>query len=222
MVELLSKCDLFRGISDIEKEKIIKDFHIQIRGFSKNDTIVFANEAVIQQLILIEGDVKTEMTDYNGKTIKIADMVAPQILAPGFLFGQEALFPISIIAKNDCSIVYIGKQNFLDTLLKYPSLQINFLNIISNQTQFLSKKINFLSFKTIKGKIAHFLLKQSVFKGGFEIQLKQSLTQLADLFGVARPSLSRALGELHQEGIIDYKKSFIKILDMDGLKAHLG
>jgi CRP-like cAMP-binding protein len=222
MPDLFQKCELFTDISNIQKEKIINDFHIQLRKFRKNDPIIFANEAVVQQLILVEGEVKSEMTDYNGKTIKIADMVAPKILAPGFLFGQGNLYPVSIIAKNKCSVIAIEKQNFTDTLLKYPELQINFLNIISNQTQFLSRKINFLSFKTIKGKIAHFLLKQSTFRGGLEIELSQSLTQLADLFGVARPSLSRALSDLQHDAVIKHDKNRIHILDLDALKAYLG
>ncbi len=222
MIDVLTKCDLFRGINKVEKEKIIADFHIQIKFFEKGETIVYANEVVVQQLILVEGDIKIEMTGFSGKTINIADIGAPKILAPAFLFGRESYFPVSLIAKNNCRIVYIAKQNFLDTLLKYPTLQINFLNIISDQTQFLTKKIYFLNFKTIKGKIAHFVLKQSEIGGANEIRLKQSLAQIAGLFGVARPSLSRALSELHQERVIDYKKSVIKILDMDALKAHLG
>lgn len=221
MIELLTNCKLFRDLSKQEKERIWSDFHLQTRSYQKNDPIVFANESVIQLLILLKGDVKSEMTDFNGKTIKIADMSAPKILAPGFLFGQDSLYPVSITAKKDCQIAAINKENFRETLLKYPKLQLNFLDIISNQTQFLTRKLNFLNFKTIKGKIAHFLLKQSTFRGGLEIQLKQSLTQLADLFGVARPSLSRALSEMQHDGVIEHHKNMIKILDMNALKAYL-
>lgn len=221
MIELLTKCQLFKDLSIQEKEKIWSDFHLQTRNYQKNDPIVFANESVIQLLILIKGDAKSEMADFNGKTIKIADMIAPKILAPGFLFGQDSLYPVSITAKEDCQIAAINKENFRETLLKYPKLQLNFLDIISNQTQFLTRKINFLSFKTIKGKIAHFLLKQSTVRGGFEIELKQSLTQLADLFGVARPSLSRALNEMQHDGVIDHHKNLVKILNMNSLKTYL-
>jgi CRP-like cAMP-binding protein len=36
---------------------------------------------------------------------------------------------------------------------------------------------------------------------------------LADFFGVARPSVARALGELEEEGLIEAKGKNIKILD---------
>lgn len=221
MLELIGSCQLFKGLSSSEKEEYLRVFQYQIRKYKKGDPIVFANEAVIRQLILAEGEVKSEMTDYNGKTIKMADMKAPKLLAPGFLFGQGSLYPVSIIASSNCSIIGINKEHFLNTLLKYPKLQINFLDIISNQTQFLTRKINFLNFKTIKGKIAHFLLKQSLYKGQETLKLSQSQNQLAELFGVARPSLSRAFNELNHDGIINMDGKNIIIKDIGALKGYL-
>lgn len=221
MLELLGDCQLFMGLTSAEKEEYLSEFQYKIRQYKKGDPIVFANEAVIQQLILLEGEVKSEMTDYNGKTIKMADMKAPRLLAPGFLFGQGSLYPVSIVASSACSIIGIKKDHFLNALLKYPKLQVNFIDTISNQTQFLTRKINFLNFKTIKGKIAHFLLKQSMLSGQKSLKLSQSQTQLAELFGVARPSLSRAFNELNHDGIIEMEGKNIIIKDIRALKGFL-
>lgn len=221
MLHLLTDCQLFKDFSELEKEDCLKDFHHQIRKYGKDDPIVFANEAVIQQLILLEGEVKSEMTDYNGKTIKIADMKAPRVLAPGFLYGHDSLYPVSITARSKCIIMGINKASFSQAMIKHQKLQANFLDMISNQTQFLTRKLNFLSFKTIKGKIAHFLLKQYTRSGMQDIILQQSQTQLADLFGVARPSLSRAFNELNHEGIIKMEGKKIQIMDVRALRGFL-
>ena len=45
------------------------------------------------------------------------------------------------------------------------------------------------------------------------IELPLSQKELAEFFGVARPSLARALGELEKEGIIEVKRREIKIID---------
>jgi len=221
MIDLLGDCQLFSGLNTLEKQEYLNDFKYQLRNYKKGDPIVYANEAVIQQLIIVEGEVKSEMTDYNGKTIKIADIKSPRLLAPGFLFGKGSLYPISIIANTDCQILGINKSYFLDTLLKYPKLQLNFLDIISEQTQFLTRKINFLNFKTIKGKIAHFLLKQSMHSGQQSLVLSKSQAQLAELFGVARPSLSRAFNELNHDGIIEMNGKKIVIKNIEVLKGYL-
>ncbi len=100
-------------------------------------------------------------------------------------------------------------------------LLVNFLDIISNRSQFLSEKIRFLNFRTIKGKLAHFILQ----KAGRErnlVNLGMTQSELADFFGVARPSIARALRELEDEGIIEARGREIKITDktrLSGLTA---
>lgn len=41
--------------------------------------------------------------------------------------------------------------------------------------------------------------------------------QLAEYFGVTRPSLARALGEMKDGGLIEIKRKEIKILDRNSL-----
>ncbi len=95
------------------------------------------------------------------------------------------------------------------------------MNIISNRAQFLSNKIKFLSFQTIKGKIAHYLLEQVRKSGSDIVILDKSQTQLAELFGVTRPSLGRAIRELDQDGLIDAKAKQIRIVERNKLSAFL-
>jgi CRP-like cAMP-binding protein len=55
------------------------------------------------------------------------------------------------------------------------------------------------------------------------VRLDASKERLATLFGVARPSLSRELGELQRRGLVEVRGRTIAILDPAGLmrlKAH--
>ena len=110
----------------------------------------------------------------------------------------------------------IEKSDFLKLLMRNNIILVNFLDMISNRSQFLSEKIKFLNFKTIKGKLAHFILQKA---GNERSSVMFDLTQneLADFFGVARPSVARALGELEEEGYLEAKGKNIKIIDKEGL-----
>ena len=94
------------------------------------------------------------------------------------------------------------------------------LDIISFITLISSYGSAFLSFKTIKGKLAHYILQLKTQEDGL---IKFPVTQqaLADLFGVARPSVARALKEAEDEGIIKSKNRQIEILDHPRLVALL-
>lgn len=93
----------------------------------------------------------------------------------------------------------------------------NYLDIISNRSQRLTKKIKLLGLQTIKGKIAHYLLEQVRKEGRTELLIKNSQTELANMFGVSRPSLARVIREIHNEGIINAVGKQINIIDKKAL-----
>lgn len=90
----------------------------------------------------------------------------------------------------------------------------------ANRTQFLTNRLQLLSIKTIKGKLAHFLLENSS-SDGKPFIINRTQTQLAEFFGVARPSLARSLSEMVQDGIISINKKEYIILNPKGLRELL-
>jgi len=121
-----------------------------------------------------------------------------------------------VIAVSDTELLIIDKPEFLRLLRSNDKILVNFLDMVSNRSQFLSEKIKFLNFKTIKGKLAHFIL-QKAGKEGTQVILEMTQTDLADYFGVARPSVARALGEMEEQGLIEAKGKTIKIIHKKGL-----
>lgn len=207
---------MFTGISEIELKSLINEIHYQVRVFNKNDIVAIAGEQVNNLYIILSGSVKGEMIDYSGKTIKIEDIEAPRPLATAFLFGKENTFPVTVTASNEVEILSIPVLEFLKLLQKNKQILKNYLNSISSRSQFLSRKLQFLSFKTIKGKMAHFLLQQAGSKL-HSVELNTTQQQLAELFGVTRPSLARVLGEMQEEKLIAIDRKTIRLLDKDEL-----
>jgi CRP-like cAMP-binding protein len=214
--QLLTQCPLFKGITEKEAEFLFDKIHFQIKNYSKGDIVVVAGETVANLLVIISGSVRGEMIDYSGKTIKIEDIEAPKPLATAFLFGKENKYPVTVTVNNDARILIMPVAEFLKLLQMNTQILRNYLNSISSRAQFLSQKLNFLSFKTIKGKVAHYLLQQAGDKF-HSVELKNTQQQLADLFGVTRPSLARVFGEMQKEGVINISKKTVSLLDKKAL-----
>lgn len=210
--QLLTLCPLFKGITEKEAEFLFKKIHFQVKNYSKDEIVVAAGETVNNLLIVISGSVRGEMIDYSGKIIKIEDIEAPKPLATAFLFGQQNKYPVTVTANNEAGILTIPVSEFLKLLQLNTQILKNYLNSISSRAQFLSNKLNFLSFKTIKGKVAHYLLQQAGEKF-HSVELKNTQQQLADLFGVTRPSLARVFGEMQKEGLINIQSKTVSLLD---------
>lgn len=213
---LLSKTPLFRGLTTGEIDTILSVVPYRTKKFQAGSLISQSGEPVNSLIVVISGVVKGEMVDYAGRVIKIEDIPAPGALASAFMFGNRNRFPVNVIAVSDGELLLIEKPDFLKLLMRNDIILVNFLDMISNRSQFLSEKIKFLNFKTIKGKLAHYIL-QKAGKEKASILLDMTQNELADFFGVARPSVARALGELEEEGYLEAKGKNIKIIDKEGL-----
>lgn len=218
--QLISQCPLFRGIPEKETEILLHKIHFQIKKFQKNEIVVHAGDQVNYLLIIISGSVKGEMIDYSGKTIKIEDIEAPKPLAAAFLFGKENKYPVTVTANNEVKILAVPLPEFLKLLQLNTQILKNYLHSISTRAQFLSKKLHFLSFKTIKEKVAHFLL-QTAGDQFHSFELQHTQQQLADMFGVTRPSLARVLGDMQNEKLIKIEKKTVSLLNKPELNKLL-
>ena len=105
--------------------------------------------------------------------------------------------------------------HLINILQKNKIILNNILNSFSNRTQFLSKKL-WLSNKTIEEKLATHIL-ENLDKNNIW-HIKKSISDLANIFGVSRPSLSRVIAGLVEEEILErVSNSSFKLLDKDSL-----
>lgn len=203
---------LFR---DIPKDRVISlfetvDYHVS--SYKKGDYIANAGSRLTGLSIVVEGSVRGEMLDYSGKKMKIEDIVSPNILAPAFLFSDQSTIPVDVVANESTKILFISKEQFLSLMGSDSKILNNFLEIISSRSQFLTEKIKFLSFKTIREKFMHYIMMISRRDGKSEIQLPQSQEKIAELFGVTRSALAKVISELNDDGTISSRNRNVTIL----------
>ena len=82
----------------------------------------------------------------------------------------------------------------------------------------LNRKVEYLTIKSMRGKIATYLLEQynKFGKKNFLLPLKRD--DLADFLNVSRTALSRELGRMRDEDLLDFYRSSIKLNNMEKLK----
>lgn len=214
--QLIYKNPLFTGLSAEATDEILRLVNYKIKSYGRGALIFHSGDPVSYYIMVIQGTVKGEMTDYAGRVIKIEEVPAPGSVAAAFLFARKNIFPVNVIALSDCKLLFIGRDDFLRLLMSHDAILVKYLGMISNRTEFLSEKIKFLSFKTIKGKLAQYILQKA--GSGNEVELDRTQSDLAEFFGVARPSISRSIGEMEKDGSIKAKGRHIVLLNRKSLK----
>ena len=215
MFENLNKSTIFKGLNEEEIKALLSQTSYYTKSFKSEEFIAFRGDKVEAYMLVLEGELVSEMQKVNGKVVKIETLLPYADIAPAFIFGIDNTFPIDLYATKNSKLLYIPKNDLINILQKNKIILNNILNSFSNRTQFLSKKL-WLSNKKKEKKLATYILdnldKNSLW------HVKKSITDLANIFGVSRPSLSRVITGLVEEGTLErVSNSSFKLLDKEAL-----
>lgn len=213
--DLLFFCSICRNKTQEEIAQIKCIMTHVVKKYKKGDYIVYQGEKVSHLYMLTKGRVKTEIISNTGFMLDVEEIVAPFPLAAVFIFADNNIFPVNIIAIEDTEVALIKKESIEKQMAKCPYFLRGFIAFISNRIEFLSDRLKIYSLKNIKSKLSFYILQHS---HNNEFNLNCSITSLAEYFGVERPSLSRAISEMVRDGIIEFKSGKGRILNIKEMK----
>lgn len=220
--KVLSGIPLFRSVPEREIERILSELTIKELRFGKGEMLAMQNEICNRLIILLSGSVKGEMIDVSGKLVKVEDIYAPSPLAILFLFGKNNRFPVQIITREEVKVCIIPRQSVVKMLGMNETLLKNYLDISADFAFMLSRKLHFMSFRSIKEKIATYLLELSDKQKSDTISFDRTKTSLAEYFGISRQSLEREISHMQKEGLLISGNKSIKINDRKSLMKIIG
>ena len=152
--------------------------------------------------ILVQGALRAEIPDHAGKSLIVETLRAPQTVASAVYFSRRPNFPVNLVATRNCRILSLGRNRLLDLAAENRDLLEALLGDMGDRLQFLAEKLRVSRFHSLREKIASYLMQEARKQGGPKVEIAYHQGELADIFGVARPSLNRTLKELEAEGFL--------------------
>ncbi|AFG38280.1 Crp/Fnr family transcriptional regulator [Spirochaeta africana] len=199
--------DIWRELDPIQREQVRQRFPWRREVYAAGQCVALQGDPLERLMLLESGALSAEIIDPQGKVLKVETLLAGAILAGPVLFADDARLPVQLTADCQAAVVSLSKRDAVRLLGSYPAVLQSFLRESGEKVLFLAEKIRLLRFASIREKLAgHFLelaRRGSCGSGRCRIRLSYSLEALADLFGVTRPALSRCLGELVDEGLVE-------------------
>jgi len=168
--------------------------------------------------IVVSGKVKIYKLSPDGKEYTL------HIHGPGDLVAEAAIFdsmvyPASCMALEDTTLMRVSREGFLNIIRAQPELSLKMMSGYSKRLRQFVAKIEELSLKDIKSRLAGYLIENSSVKNGVAVcHLSYSKKELSSLLGTIPETLSRALAFLKQKKLIIEKDNTITIPDPEKLK----
>jgi CRP-like cAMP-binding protein len=216
IVEQIGALPLFEGLPQNQLQDLaaIKVDHV----FSRGQTIFMEGDAGTGFYVVISGRVKIFKLSAEGKEQIL------HIFGPGEPFGEVPVFegrhfPASAEAMAESQLFFFPRTSFVALIKKNPFLALNMLAILSRRLRRFTALIDDLSLKEVPGRLAAYLLYLSEQKRGSAVlELTITKGQLASLLGTIPETLSRILGKMSAQGLIESAGPRIRLLDRQGLE----
>lgn len=224
-LDALEKCALFDDIKENEIAKILHCLNYRIVPYEKNDFIIYLNQNLDGVGIVLKGEAAVVKENFNGNRVVVNTFYKGDMFGEVLILSRESQWPATVQALSDCVIMFINPEKILeicDTVCSHHKvLLLNLVRVVSKKAYELNRKVEYLSLKSINGKLSKYLLEQSDKNGKLTFKLPLNKEKLADFLNISRPSMSRELGIMRDNGIIDFHRDLVRIKDIDRLKALL-
>ena len=213
----LKRCILFKDIKYEDLSNFLNMSNYTIKKYPKGNVVVIEGSRCEELGILLEGLLEVQTLYPSGKLLTLAQLKPVETFGEAILFSKMDKFPATIGAIKDSKIMFIKKENLINCLTNCHKFMENFLELLSNKLLILNKKVKMLSLESIRKKIENFLMEEYKKQGSNIIKVSLSRKEMAEHMGIQRPSLSRELIKMREEGIIEFDKKVIAIKDIEAL-----
>jgi CRP-like cAMP-binding protein len=221
LFEVLKKNILFKNSSPDEIENIVETSKCNIIQYSKDSIIALEDYECSSIGIVLVGTIEIQKIYASGKIVTLTQLNQGHTFGEAIMFSMQNTYPATIVAVTNSEVLYIPKSDVIDICARYPSIMENFMELLSNKILILNKKVKELSFETIRAKICSYILELYKKQKNLNIKVPFSRKTMAEHMGIQRPSLSRELIKMRDEGIIDFDKDTIHINDLKAIEDSL-
>ncbi len=229
--ETLAQTALFGGLN----HDLFHDYcgQTNIRIVWKGEVLVNEGDPCTGIGMILEGQLALQKYASSGDFATLELLGAGEIFGEYLIFGNKTTYPVTIEAVTNAKIIFVAKDILMTLLNNSPAIMQNFLTILSDRIQAQNRRISLLSQKSLRQKVANYLLellreqlesegespqamRQTVSTQAVELPVSKEV--VARLLAMPRPSFSRELISMERDGLIRVSGRVIWLTDLDRLE----
>lgn len=219
----INKCNLFQGIAAEGLQAMLECMKPRLGKYGKGENITLEGDKFEGIGVMLSGEAAVTKENAAGNRVIIA------MIGPSDMFGEIAAFsgrkiwPATVVAQGKCEVIFLPPEKIVSDCEKlcmsHKVLVNNMLRIVSDKALMLNRKVEYLTIRSLRGKISRFLIDQQKMADSNTFIMSMNRNELADFLNVSRPSLSREMARMAEEGIIEFYRSSVRIKNMESLKS---
>jgi CRP-like cAMP-binding protein len=189
--------------------------------FAKGAALFQADEPASIFYYILSGELRVFKLDEQGRELEVTRIGGGEFVGEAFAL-RRSRYPFFAQAARDSRALAFPAPAVEKAVASDPSTARYFVRLLAEKCVHLSNRVESLAMRTVKQRVAEFLLSRCGGEGGCRVDLPMSKGELAKSLGTVGETLSRTLRQMREEGLIEVRGKAIRIVDCVGLKAGLG
>lgn len=224
-INVLEQAPLFMEIPGADVVRMLEQLWPRLEMYRKDEFVILTGDEVKAAGLVLSGRLAVVKENAAGQQMMVT------VLEPGDMLGEVAVFsgignwPSSVRTLVESVVVYLTVEQLTRAAVPgwvhHPQMMGNLLHILAQKALVLNKKVDYLSLKTVRGKVCALLLEHWQKTEQARFTLPMNREEMALFLNIPRPSLSRELGALRDEGIVSFERSEFVIADPARLKKSI-
>ncbi len=216
---VIKNCTLFRKIEEREFGHLMRCLGAQVKSFHAEEYIFFAGDEINFIGIVLSGRIEIMKENLAGNKHIVAILGPSDMFAEGIVCTMKRIAPVTVRVNEEAKILHIPYERVIKTcgnVCEYHfNLVQNMMVVLGEKNVNLNRKLELLTLKGMREKIASFLMNEAGDRGSSMFQIMLNRNELADYLNVSRTSMCRELARMKEEGLIDYYGNSFKILNKE-------
>lgn len=207
---------LFSGIEKTDLKALLGCIGYHCETFQKGKFIAFEEENIKHIGIVLSGAVDMVKEDLWGNKTMLVRMRKDEMFGETFACGDDNISVVNFVVSENAEVLFIPFDRVMHSCTMacvfHHRLIENMVRIIANKNRNLMRKVEVISKKSLREKILAYLSIQAQIHGSRYFEIPLGRVELGEYLCADRSSLTRELGKMKEEGIIDYDKNCFRIL----------
>jgi CRP/FNR family transcriptional regulator len=190
------------------------------KSYRKESFLFLVEEDALGFYYVISGEVRIFRMDDSGREVEIVR------LRPGDFFGEAIAivagkFPAFARAARDTEVLFFERRAVLKSIQADTAVAQFFLVLLANKCILLNERIETLNLRTVRQRLAQYLLAHCAAEHSCDINLTIKKSELAKYLGTISETLSRNFRRMERDGLIEVRGRRIRGLDCAKLRQEL-
>lgn len=203
--------NLFNNISVDDLSVMLSCLGVKNKKYEKRSIIIVADDNADHVGIVLKGAVLIINEDFAGNRSIVDRLGQYEMFGEAFACAGIRKSPVTVVAAEDCEIMWLQFRRIISTCSSncafHSRLIENMLKSLALKNLQINKKLEITAKRNIRDKIMSYLLMQADEAKAFDFTIPLSRSELADYLYVDRSALSRELGKMKDEGLIEFNKN---------------